>query len=63
METPFGTVHCNHSEGYGVKKTKYEYEDIAKIAAEQEMSFESVLRVLPDPQDDAGEGCEDDGEG
>lgn len=32
IETEFGTVHKKISEGYGVRREKYEYEDLAMIA-------------------------------
>ena len=34
-ETPWGPVRKKISEGYGVQRSKYEYEDVAKIAREQ----------------------------
>ena len=41
-ETPYGVVHEKISEGYGVRRGKMEYEDLAKIAREQGMSLEEV---------------------
>ena len=32
--------------GYGVTREKYEYEDIARIAKEQEMNLEEVARRI-----------------
>ena len=37
-ETPFGTVRFKKAEGYGVSREKPEYEDIARIAAEKDIS-------------------------
>ena len=41
-KTPYGVVHEKISEGYGVRRGKLEYEDLAKIAREQGMSLEEV---------------------
>ncbi|MCH5193855.1 MAG: nickel pincer cofactor biosynthesis protein LarC [Oscillospiraceae bacterium] len=40
--TDYGEVHKKVSSGYGVSRVKYEYEDIAKIAREKDMSIEDV---------------------
>lgn len=42
IETPFGEVRKKVSEGYGVTREKYEYEDLARIARENGMSLEEV---------------------
>ena len=42
LETDLGTVRKKESSGYGVKRTKYEYEDRAKIAEEQGLSIREV---------------------
>ena len=34
LQTPYGPVRVKNSEGYGVKRAKLEYEDLAKIARE-----------------------------
>ena len=47
VETPWGTVRKKISSGYGVRREKYEYEDIARIAREQGMSLQTVLEKLP----------------
>lgn len=39
IETPYGAVRRKISTGYGVTKVKYEYEDIARIADEQDISL------------------------
>ena len=38
-QTPYGEVHVKCSEGYGVKREKIEYEDLARIAGEQKLSI------------------------
>ena len=34
------------SEGYGMTRVKYEYEDIARIAREKGLSLDAVLRLI-----------------
>lgn len=46
LETPWGTVRRKDSHGYGVSRSKYEYEDLSRIAQEQEMSIEEVISEL-----------------
>lgn len=46
VETPYGPVRVKCSEGFGVKREKYEYEDIAQIAKAQNLSMEDVLRRI-----------------
>ena len=46
VETPYGTVRRKESAGYGVKRTKYEYEDIAAIAREKGISLEEVAALI-----------------
>ncbi len=48
VETPYGKVHRKISSGYGVSRTKYEYEDLAQIAREQTLSIEEVKKLLED---------------
>ena len=38
IETPYGIVRRKESEGYGVQRYKYEYDDLARIAKEQNCS-------------------------
>ena len=47
METPYGIVNAKTSEGFGVKKTKIEYEDVAKIARKEGISFHEALIQIP----------------
>lgn len=42
IETPYGKVHVKKASGYGITRSKAEYEDLAKIAREQGMSIEQV---------------------
>ena len=42
IQTVFGPVRKKISEGYGVTRIKYEYDDISKIAQEQNLSIDEV---------------------
>lgn len=46
VETSYGTVRVKESKGYGVVKTKIEYEDLAEIAKKNEMSLEEVREKI-----------------
>ena len=49
VDTPYGAVRKKVSSGYGVRREKYEYEDLAKIAREQDCSIAEVLaKIRPD---------------
>ncbi|MCR4648233.1 MAG: nickel pincer cofactor biosynthesis protein LarC [Lachnospiraceae bacterium] len=45
-ETPYGEVRIKRCEGYGVVKEKYEYEDLAAIARERNISIEEVTKLI-----------------
>ncbi|MCR4807894.1 MAG: nickel pincer cofactor biosynthesis protein LarC [Lachnospiraceae bacterium] len=45
-ETQFGPVRCKISEGYGIKREKWEYDDIARIAVETESTVAEVISKL-----------------
>jgi hypothetical protein len=40
--TPYGEVHAKTSTGYGVTRTKYEYDDLSQIAREQNLTLREV---------------------
>ena len=42
-DTEFGEVRVKKSSGYGVSKEKYEYEDLAKLAKENDCSVKDIL--------------------
>ena len=46
VDTPFGPVRKKISSGYGVEHCKWEYEDLAKIARQQNMTLEQVKQLL-----------------
>ena len=50
LETPYGTIHRKDSSGYGVIRSKYEYEDLARIAREHGICIEDVIASLKDQQ-------------
>jgi hypothetical protein len=43
--TPYGTVRNKISSGFGVTKSKYEFEDIKKIAKENKLSLADVKKL------------------
>lgn len=46
VDTPFGPVRRKFSQGYGVRREKWEYEDLARIAREQDLSLPEVRAAL-----------------
>ncbi|MCM1330302.1 MAG: nickel pincer cofactor biosynthesis protein LarC [Ruminococcus sp.] len=46
IETPYGAVRKKISSGYGVKREKFEFEDIAVIARKNEMSLSEVTEKI-----------------
>ena len=48
IETPLGTIRKKISEGYGVRREKLEYEDLARIARETGKSLEEVRQLCCD---------------
>ena len=47
IETPYGSVRRKDSSGYGVQRSKYEYEDLARIAREENLSLDETVKRLP----------------
>lgn len=45
-ETSYGIVRRKDYSGYGVSRSKYEYDDLARIASEHGLSLEDVLKFL-----------------
>ena len=45
-ETVFGPVRRKIAAGYGVEKAKWEYDDLAAIAAGEDMTLEDVRRII-----------------
>ncbi len=50
VQTPYGEVRRKVSSGYGVSRSKYEYDDLARIAREQNISLDEVKKRLGDLQ-------------
>ena len=46
VETPYGTIRKKVYSGYGVTRSKYEYEDLTDIASTQNLSIEEVLKNI-----------------
>ena len=46
VNTEFGEVRIKRAEGYGVKRAKYEYEDLAAIARKTGLSIEDVIKKI-----------------
>ena len=46
IPTPWGPVGKKESRGYGVQRSKYEYEDLARIARETGMSLAQVRAMV-----------------
>ena len=46
VQTPYGEVRRKISSGYGVSRSKYEYDDLARIAKEQNISLDEVKKCL-----------------
>ncbi|HBL41248.1 MAG TPA: nickel pincer cofactor biosynthesis protein LarC, partial [Ruminococcaceae bacterium] len=46
IKTPLGDVRVKCADGFGTTKEKYEYDDLAKIASENQLSLREVLSKL-----------------
>ena len=46
QKTQFGNVRIKRSEGYGVVREKYEYDDISRIATENNLSIDEVIQTI-----------------
>jgi hypothetical protein len=47
IETPFGTMRTKTASGYGVVKSKPEYDDIARIAKEKSIPISDLMENIP----------------
>ena len=45
IETPLGTVHEKVSSGFGIEKSKYEFDDLSGIARENNMTISQVRGI------------------
>ena len=48
MTTSFGSVRVKNSEGFGVKRRKAEYEDLARIARETGLPLAEIREKIGD---------------
>ena len=46
VETPYGTVRCKHVTGFGADRIKAEYDDLARIAEEQDISIAEARELI-----------------
>jgi len=46
LETPYGTVRRKDSRGYGVSRSKYEFEDLARIAKENCLNLKDTVAAI-----------------
>ena len=52
LDTPCGPVRVKEVSGYGVERSKIEYEDLARIAREQGISISDARKLVADAIDD-----------
>ena len=50
LTTPYGKVRRKVSQGYGVRRVKYEYDDLSGLAGKQNISIEEARRLIEDPE-------------
>lgn len=46
IHTNYGTIRKNVSTGYGIKKSKFEFEDLKQVAANEGVSIQELLQQL-----------------
>ncbi|MCM1049662.1 MAG: nickel pincer cofactor biosynthesis protein LarC [Clostridiales bacterium] len=46
LDTPYGKVRRKDSSGYGITHSKYEYEDLSKIAKERKISLKEARKLI-----------------
>ena len=46
VDTPWGPVRVKVAEGFGLQHQKPEYEDVARLAAQQGLPFAQVARAV-----------------
>lgn len=46
IETPYGKVRCKIAKGYGARKAKIEYDDLAKIADARRISIAAARELV-----------------
>ncbi len=51
-KTPLGKFQIKHSEGYGVSRSKLEYEDLARMAEENDISLREAAELADEIQEE-----------
>ena len=46
VQTPYGPVRVKYSSGYGAEKWKAEYDDLARISHDEDLSLDEVRKLL-----------------
>ena len=46
VETPFGKIRRKDCSGYGISRSKYEYDDLARIASQNGISISEVIASI-----------------
>ena len=46
VDTPYGVIRKKVSAGYGIQRSKYEYEDVARAAKANNLSIAQVLSEI-----------------
>ena len=46
LDTPYGKVRCKRVSGFGVERSKLEYEDLARIAGERGISIAEARELV-----------------
>ena len=46
LETPYGVVRRKDSSGYGIARSKYEYEDLSRIAREKGIAIADAAALI-----------------
>lgn len=59
LETQYGPVRCKEVSGYGVCRSKLEYEDLARIARDRDLSIAEARSLV---MDEMGEMADESGE-
>ncbi len=51
IETKYGPIQRKVSHGYGIVRTKYEYEELAALAKKHQLSLQELKKILPADQE------------
>lgn len=46
LETPYGTIRRKDYSGYGIKRSKYEYDDLVEIADKHDLCLDAVIHTI-----------------